>query len=160
MKKKTAAAKIAIVPVILLALSSAPSNAFADAQQSNSPPAKSVKSHWKTVPISLAGFSIGVVVGTPICFVRKLPQEAKRGAFGLAQSIRDNTQNKMLIYPAGALWLPAATFVSVLESPGYAFRDAYLAEKPFSKEQFSLGTLDKPKQGLERTQDNNQYEQK
>ena len=108
------------------------------------------------MPKAIAGFCAGVVVGTPICFARKLPQEISEGAHGLAGSIKPDTKNKFLIHSAGLFWLPAAGIVSALEVPGYAIKDAWMAEEPFSKDQFSLGQLDKPKQALEHAEEEGQ----
>ncbi len=37
--------------------------------------------------------------------------------------------------------------MTALEAPAYSLRGAYMADKPFSKEQFSLTELDPPKGG-------------
>jgi hypothetical protein len=92
-------------------------------------------------PLNIIGIACGAIVGTPICFARKLPQEISEGAHGIVGSITDH-KSKFLLVPAGFVWLPCAGFVSLLEAPVYAWKDAYMAEKPFSKEQFSLGKLD------------------
>ena len=98
-----------------------------------------------SAPKRLAGVCFGVVVGTPICFMRKLPQELKEGAEGLAGSIvEDKGSANPFLIPAGLVWAPCAVLMTALEAPAYAFRDAYMAERPFSKESFSLSQLDPP----------------
>jgi hypothetical protein len=92
-------------------------------------------------PKAIAGFCVGALVGTPICFVRKFPSEVTEGAHGFVGSIGSNDSKKLLFVPACVAWMPVAGVVSALEAPGFALKDAYTAEKPFSKEQFSLGEL-------------------
>ncbi len=104
---------------------------------------KPMRARLASWPLSIAGFACGTVVGTPICFVRKLPSEWHNLAYGFTGSITDN-QNKLLSIPAGIAWLPFSATAALMEAPVYAFKDAYMAEKPFSKEQFSLGQLDAP----------------
>jgi hypothetical protein len=132
------------------------SAAWADATTSSAPTKKASASHLSMMPKAIAGFCAGVVVGTPICFARKLSQEMSEGAHGLAGSIKYDTKNKFLIHAAGLVWLPAAGIVSLLEAPGYAIKDAWMAEEPFSKDQFSLGQLDKLKPAIERAEEEGQ----
>jgi hypothetical protein len=94
-------------------------------------------------PLCIAGFTCGTIVGTPICFVRKLPSEVRNLAHGFVGSITD-CESKFLLIPAGIAWLPFAGTAALMEAPVYACKGAYMAEKPFSKEQFSLGLLDAP----------------
>jgi hypothetical protein len=47
----------------------------------------------------------------------------------------------LYLLPAGAFWLPFALATSIMEAPVYAVRNSWMAEKPFSKEQFSLGEM-------------------
>lgn len=96
-------------------------------------------------PKAIAGCCAGFVIGTPICFARKLPQETKDGAHGIVGSIVKDNNNKFLLVPATLVYLPAACVALTLEAPTYALKDAYMANKPFSKEQFSLGKLDPDK---------------
>ena len=104
--------------------------------------AKSAASHITALPRAIAGFCAGVVVGTPICFARKFPQEVKNGAHGFIGSIGSTEDSKLLFIPACVAWVPVALVITSVEAPGYAVKDAYTAEKAFSKEQFSLGELD------------------
>jgi hypothetical protein len=111
----------------------------------SSKPTKSVPARLANVPVCAAGFCTGFVVGTPVCFARKLKQEVSEGAHGLVGSIVTDNNNPALLVPAGIFWFPAAMFVAGMEAPAYAWRDAWMADKPFSKEQFSLGNLDEDK---------------
>jgi hypothetical protein len=126
--------------VAIACLSAAP--ARADDQKTTTVQAKNPTSHLVALPRAIAGFCAGVVVGTPICFARKFPQELSEGAHGFLGSIVSNDDKKELLLPAYVVWLPVAGVVTALEAPGYAIKDAYTAEKAFSKEQFSLGEMD------------------
>jgi hypothetical protein len=94
-------------------------------------------------PVCVAGFACGAIVGIPICFVRKLPDEFHNLAHGFVGSITDN-EKKYFLIPAGIAWLPFSASAALIEAPAYAWKNAYMAEKPFSKEQFSLGQMDDP----------------
>ena len=96
------------------------------------------------MPKTIAGFCAGVIVGMPVCFVRKLPGEINDGAHGLVSSLTDDDDHKLLLVPAAVLWLPAASLTSFASAPANAVKNAYKADKPFSKEQFSLGDWDEP----------------
>lgn len=95
------------------------------------------------MPLHLVGFCAGTVIGTPICALRKFPQEMNEGGHGFIGSITDS-DNKLWLIPGGILWLPFAMVTSTMEAPFYALKNAWIAEQPFSKEQFSLGELDPP----------------
>lgn len=138
-----------IFVAILCAILSASTGALADTEQSPSAtakprPNKSALSHLMSLPVSLAGVCAGVAVGTPICYVRKLHQEVRESSHGLAGSIVNDENHKFLLIPAGLVWLPVSLVITTLEAPGYALKDAWMADKPFSKEQFSLGEIDAP----------------
>lgn len=92
----------------------------------------------------VAGFCAGFVVGIPINFVRYLHRETLDGAHALVGSLVKDNNNPILLVPASVASLPAATIVAAMEAPAYAFKNAYMAQKPFSKEQFSLGKLEDP----------------
>jgi len=109
----------------------------------NAADSKGVGARLASWPVCIAGFACGTIVGTPICFFRKLPSEIHNLAYGFVGSITDN-QSKYLLIPAGIAWLPFSGTAALMEAPVYAFKDAYMAEKPFSKEQFSLGQIDAP----------------
>jgi hypothetical protein len=64
------------------------------------------------------------------------------GAHNIADSIDESGNNKVLLAPAVVIWSPFAFLISMVEAPGYSLRNAWTAEKPFSKEQFSLDKLD------------------
>jgi hypothetical protein len=115
--------------------------AWADDPKPTSVQARSGGSRLVAWPKAIAGFCAGAIVGTPICFVRKFPSEVTQGAHGFVGSLGSNDNKKLLFVPACVAWLPVAGVVSAMEAPGFALKDAYTAEKPFSKEQFSLGDL-------------------
>ncbi|MBU6454249.1 MAG: hypothetical protein KGS72_20900 [Cyanobacteria bacterium REEB67] len=94
-------------------------------------------------PANAAGFLFGTVVGTSVCMVRKFPQELREQAHTIAGSFTDK-ESKLLLVPATLVGIIPAGFISLCEAPVYSFRDAWMAEKPFSKEQFSLTALDPP----------------
>jgi hypothetical protein len=116
-------------------------SAQADSSSPTTPatsPAKT-SAHPANVPTVIAGFCTGFVVGMPICLVRKFGDETIAGAYGIV----GDTKHKWLFVSAEAFWTPFAAVVACLEAPVYSWRDAWMAEEPFSKEQFSLGDLDK-----------------
>ncbi len=115
---------------------------WADAQKPVTTKGKGSASHLVALPKAIAGFCAGAVVGTPICFARKFPHEVTEGAHGLLGSIVTDDDKKVLLIPACVVWMPVAGIVTALESPGFAMKDAYTAEKSFSKEQFSLGAME------------------
>ena len=117
-------------------------NVFADsnssASASSGTQSSSTKgSSAKGSPAMVAGVILGSIVGTPVCFVRRLKHDEVQGT----QGITGDSENKLLLVPAGAFWLTFALATSIMEAPVYAFRNSWMAEKPFSKEQFSLGVM-------------------
>jgi hypothetical protein len=129
------------IAAVGITYASTPTAWAVDPQAKNSP-ARGTASHLVALPKAIAGFLTGVVIGTPICFVRKFPQEVNEGAHGFVGSIKDHDDNKLFLIPAGIAWLPVAGVMTALEAPAYAVKDAYTAKTAFSKEQFSLGELD------------------
>jgi hypothetical protein len=98
--------------------------------------AEANESGWTSVPKRTLGFFAGAVVGTPVCVVRKFKDEEINGTRGIA----GDTSNPLLLIPAGAFWLPLALLYTGMEAPAYAIKNSWMADKPFSKEQFSLGS--------------------
>lgn len=86
-------------------------------------------------PLRIVGLVSGFTIGTPISIARRVVHQEKSGTRGIA----GETTNPALLIPAGTFWFPFAIFSGVCEGPVYAFRNSYMAEKPFSREQFSLG---------------------
>jgi hypothetical protein len=75
------------------------------------------------------GVLTGVVVGTPVCMVRKPMDEDK-------YAVSDLTGNSK---KGRAVWAPFSAVQGVLEAPFYALNNSLVNyDKPFSKEQFSL----------------------
>jgi len=102
------------------------------------------KLHLLRLSGSVAGCCAGFVVGTPICFVKILANETDYGAHAITDGFTDDNGSKLLLVPATIMWLPAATLTSLLEAPCYSLKHAVSADKPFSKEQFSLYELESP----------------
>lgn len=88
-------------------------------------------------PAMMAGVCVGIVIGTPVCFFRRFRHDAVRGAHGIV----GDTDSPVLLGAATAAWIPLAAFTATMEAPVYAVRNSWMAEKPFSKEQFSLGDM-------------------
>lgn len=87
----------------------------------------------------IAGCCAGFVVGTPVCFVKRLVSETDYGAHEMAGGFTDDTSNsKLILIPVTLVWLPAATLTAFMEAPCISFKHAVTADEPFSKEQFSL----------------------
>lgn len=88
-------------------------------------------------PAMIPGVCVGTAVGLPVCLVRRFAHNVVAGARGML----GDSENPALVIPAAAIWSPLAFCVSVMESPVYAVRNAWMADKPFSKDQFSLGEM-------------------
>ena len=85
-----------------------------------------------------AGVVLGTFVGMPIAAVRKSVDEEKEGIRYMA----GQTDQKVVLVPIGLFWAPLAILTGVLEAPIYGPMDAFKHyDKPFSREQFSLGDL-------------------
>jgi hypothetical protein len=106
--------------------------------------AQPAKHNALSIPLKFAGIFTGFVCGTPVAFVKKFPQEVNEGAHGIVSSIAgDECNSKLMLVPAALIWAPFALFVTGVEAPGYAIRNACWSEH-FSKESFSLEALDSP----------------
>ncbi len=96
------------------------------------------KINWATLPFKSVAFAVGAVVGTPICMARKIVDEEKDGIKGC---VGDTDKQHMRII-AGMFWLPFAATVGAAEAPVYSTINSLVnADKPFSKDQFSLGEM-------------------
>lgn len=100
-------------------------------------PAKSSSSSLLSAPLAVMGICAGFVVGSPIAIARRFVHDEKSGTRGIA----GDTSNPWLLAPAAVISLPFAAISGFCEGPVYAFRNSYMADKPFSKEQFSLGEM-------------------
>lgn len=141
MRKPRACKNFVLIALVSVASVSI-SPALADDPKAANVQGKNCSSRLAGWSKSIVGFCAGAIVGTPICFLRKFPSEVSEGAHGFVGSITSNDNNKLLLVPACVAWLPVAGVVSALEAPGFALKDAYTADKPFSKEQFSLGQME------------------
>ncbi len=108
-----------------------------DAAAATSDPSRKITSSSKaSVPARILGAIVGTVVGTPVCMVRRTIWDTKDGIRGIV----GETDNKLAIYSAGAFWFPFGMTSGVLSGPFYSFKHSMCnTDKPFSKEQFSLG---------------------
>jgi hypothetical protein len=105
-----------------------------DPVTSNNSNAKSSPS--ASVPKRVLGTVIGTFVGTPICAVRRIAYNEKYGLHGMI----GDADNKLAIVSAGAFWMPFSVVIGAVEAPCYSFKHSLCNnDKPFSKEQFSLG---------------------
>lgn len=102
-------------------------------------PKASSPSTGSTTNIPLMGIGIcsGFILGTPVCIARRFVHDDIQDSKGLV----GDTENPLKLIPGILVSLPFAAFTSFCEGPVYAFRNSYMAEKPFSKEQFSLGDM-------------------
>lgn len=90
------------------------------------------------LPVYLAGIATGACVGMPISLVRRFIWEEKQGIQGLC----GDSKNKVAILSAGAFWLPFSAFLGAGEAPVMGpVNSLRHYDKPFSKEQFSLGPI-------------------
>lgn len=81
------------------------------------------------------GIVTGIVIGIPVCAVRKPIDEDKNAVGSLAGSSKKNK----VVVPSAIFWTPFAAVAGVLEAPFYALNNSLVnADKPFSKEQLSL----------------------
>lgn len=88
-----------------------------------------------SVPKHVLGFVAGSLVGTPICVVRKFKDEEVNGIEGTV----GKDANVVVKAGAALFWMPMSMFATALEAPVFAIKNSWMAEEPFSKEQFSLG---------------------
>lgn len=87
-------------------------------------------------PLRLIGVAAGFAIGTPICGIRKPIDEEKYGV----DDMTGGSDKKRTVIPAKIFWAPFAVVSGALEAPFFAFNNALVNyDKPFSKEQFSLG---------------------
>ena len=110
--------------------------------QSKPAATKNSPSSTSNALLMVPGFVAGFFVGMPIYFVRKLPHDIAEQTHGIVGTVVKDENNKVLAVPALAFALPMAAIVVALETPVCSLHNAWMAEKPFSKEQFSLGDLD------------------
>ncbi len=81
------------------------------------------------------GVVTGLVVGTPVCAIRKPIDEDK---YAIAD-LTGNSKKARAVVPTAVLWAPFAGVAGLLEAPFYALNNSLVnSDKPFSKEQFSL----------------------
>ena len=91
-----------------------------------------------SIPKYTAGIITGTIVGVPVNLVRRTIWEEKLGIKGLC----GDSTNKFAQVSAGAFWLPFSLFLAGCETPVCSpVTSLRYYDKPFSKEQFSLGPL-------------------
>jgi|SRR5271156_1807860 len=114
------------------------SNAPASAAPAPSAPAKK---HYglSALPLRVCSIVTGTIVGTPVCMLRCSVWEEKYATKGMV----GDTDDKFLQTAAGTFWLPLGAMTGVCEAPFSALKRSYAnSDKPFSKDQFSLGHID------------------
>jgi len=83
-------------------------------------------------------FLAGTVVGVPVCMVRRSKYEDWYAVHGMV----GDSDNKLARATLGTLWFPFAVVTGVCEAPFDGAINAFRnTDKPFSKDQFSLGEL-------------------
>ena len=76
-----------------------------------------------------------MIIGTPVCAVRKPIDEEKYGIDSLSGG---NKRGKVVV-PSAIFWAPFSTAAGVLEAPFWALNNSLVnLNEPFSKEQMSL----------------------
>jgi hypothetical protein len=91
-----------------------------------------------SIPKYTVGVIAGTIVGVPVNLVRRTIWEEKLGIKGLC----GDSTNKFAQASAGAFWLPFSLFLAGCETPVCSpVTSLRYYDKPFSKEQFSLGPL-------------------
>jgi hypothetical protein len=94
-----------------------------------------VSSKHSSLAKKFLGVMTGVVVGTPVCMVRKPMDEDKYAISDLT----GHSKKGRAVVPTAVLWAPFSAVQGVLEAPFFAFNNSLVNyDKPFSKEQFSL----------------------
>jgi hypothetical protein len=117
-----------------------PPGSVGNSKSSNSPNQTTAQSSSSGTPFGLAmipGVCLGTAVGLPVCLARRFVHGAVSGSHGMV----GDTENPLLVVPAAVIWSPLAFVTATMECPVYAIRNAWMADKPFSKEQFSLGEM-------------------
>jgi hypothetical protein len=88
------------------------------------------------IPKKMLGFVFGAAVGTPVNVVRRTVWEEKQGVRGIV----GDHNNKAAVVSAGAFWAPFSVFLGTCEAPFFGpVNSLKNVNKPFSKEQMSLG---------------------
>ncbi len=99
------------------------------------------KKHFglSALPMRVCSIVAGTVVGTPVCMVRCSIWEEKYATRGMV----GDTDDKFLQVAAGTAWVPLGLLTGIPEAPFSALKRSYInSDKPFSKDQFSLGHID------------------
>jgi hypothetical protein len=92
-----------------------------------------------SIATKFLGVITGIVVGTPICMVRKPVDEDKYAVADLT----GNSNKGRAVAPTATLWAPFAAVQGILEAPFWAVNNSLVNyNKPFSKDQFSLVKAD------------------
>jgi hypothetical protein len=119
----------------------APESTNAPATPVSAAPAASAKKNYglSALPLRVCSIVTGTIVGTPVCMWRCSVWEEKYATKGMV----GDTDDKFLQAAAGTFWLPLGAMTGVCEAPLSALKRSYAnSDKPFSKDQFSLGHID------------------
>lgn len=112
-----------------------------DSDKANSIDLKSLgrKKDKSTVPLPLrmASFTTGFVVGTPIAITRCAIKQTKAGTRDLV----GDSHNPLLVVPAAIISIPFGAMGGPFEGVGYAAVNSWRhsGDEPFGQETFSLG---------------------
>jgi hypothetical protein len=131
-----------------LADSTAPASpdAAATAPNGKTPakPAKSAKGGaTAALPARVAGFTAGVIVGTPICIIRRTHLEIKQGEHDLIGDVDTWWKKGLFVFPGLLMAVPYGGISGGVGGCMYSVRNAWQNSKdePFSKDSFSLGDV-------------------
>ena len=92
----------------------------------------------RQAPLRAPGFSAGVLVGTPIAILRQCSGNVLNATRGQWES----NKNPILLVPALCLGVPGGVLSGFLDGVWVGPANAWVnADKPFSKESFSLGEM-------------------
>jgi hypothetical protein len=108
-------------------------------KSSSSGPIGRLGGMFSKVPKNVPAFVAGVVVGTPIAFVRM----SKREVVSATRELVGETENPLILAPASVLGVPAGIMSGGIYGLAHAIGNAWTNadDNPFSKDSFSLGDM-------------------
>lgn len=115
------------------------SGASSSKSSSSSGPTGRIGGVLSKVPKNVPAFLAGVVVGTPIAFVRM----SKREVVSATRELVGETENPLILAPASVLGVPAGIMSGGIYGLAHAIGNAWTNadDNPFSKDSFSLGDM-------------------
>jgi len=127
-----------------LADNSAPAAAATDPNaKTPAKPAKSGSGASVGLPARVAGFTAGVIVGTPICIIRRTHLEIKQGEHDLIGDVDTWWKKGLFVFPGLLMAVPYGGISGGVGGCMYSVKNAWTNSKdePFSKDTFSLGDV-------------------